>query len=103
MVSAFSAVRSQATKASQRGATDQSPLLRQLAPRERRLLEHFRSQSTATTEEIAKYLALSPRTVQGLCTSWVTSGFLVVANPARKSRLYRLSETYESLITARGE
>jgi Fic family protein len=99
MAHAFSAVRNQAVQASRRGASDQSALLRQLGPRERRLLEMFRTQSTATTEEIAKHLALSPRTVHGLCATWITSGFLIIANPARKSRLYRLSATYESLMT----
>jgi Fic family protein len=99
MAHAFSAVRSQAVQASRRGASDQSVLLRQLGPRERRLLELFRTQSTATTEEIAKHLALSPRTVHGLCATWITSGFLLISNPARKSRLYRLGATYESLMT----
>lgn len=41
MADAFSAVRAQAAKAAKRGAQDQSGLLRNLDPRERRLLELF--------------------------------------------------------------
>ena len=53
MAEAFTAVRTQAVAASERGSKDQSPLLRKLDPRQRQVLGLFRSQGTATTAQIA--------------------------------------------------
>ena len=50
MAQAFAAIRVQAVNAAQRGAQDRAPLLRRLDPRQRRLLDLFRRQGTATTE-----------------------------------------------------
>jgi Fic family protein len=97
MAHAFAAVRSQAIAASQRGAVDHSTLLRQIDPRQRRLLSLFQRLGTATTEEIATYLGLSPRTVISLCRLWLASGFLVYHDASRKNRSYRLGPTYVSL------
>ena len=99
MAEAFSAVRAQAVQAARRGAQDRSPLLRQLDPRQRRLLALFRGQGTATTEEIAAHLGLSPRTVVALCRAWLSSGFLSLHDPSRKNRSYQLGPDYERLIT----
>jgi len=98
MMEAFAAVRTQAQQASRRGAPDQSRLLRQLDPRQRRLLALFRAQGTATTGEIAAHLALSPRTVVALCRGWVAVGFLSLRDPSRKNRSYQLGAAYERLI-----
>ena len=98
MAESFTAVRNQAVQAARRTVPDQSALLRQIDPRERRLLTLFRTQGTATAAEIATHLALTPRTVVGLCRGWVASGFLVIQNPARKNRSYRLAPAYETLV-----
>jgi Fic family protein len=97
MAEAFSAVRSQAAKAAQRGAMDRTGQLRNLDPRERRLLELFRQQGTATAAEIATHLRLSQRTVVALCRAWLKTGFLELKNPSRKNRAYRLGKEYEAL------
>lgn len=102
MAEAFAAVRAQATSAARRGAADTSPLLRQLDPRQRRLLTLFRGQGTATTEEMAAHLALSPRTVTALCRDWVAAGFLDLRDPSRKNRSYRLAAQYEALVAESG-
>jgi len=81
-----------------RGAQDQSGLLRNLDPRERRLLELFRRNGTATAAEIANHLKLSHRTVVGLCRSWLKTGFLELQNRSRKNRAYRLGQAYLTLI-----
>lgn len=99
MADAFAAVRAQATQAAARGARDATPALRALEPRERKLLELFRTQGTATAAEIARHLGLSPRTVQSLCLAWLENGFLLLANPSRKSRSYRLGTSYERLVS----
>ena len=98
MAEAFTAVRVQAAQAADRDARDLAPMLRQLDPRKRQTLTLFRSQGTATTAEVAQHLGLSPRTVSALCRKWVQDGFLVVHDPSRKNRAYRLSPTYEALL-----
>ncbi len=98
MADAFTKVRIQAEKASARGAGDLAPLLRQLDPRQRRLLELFRGRGSATTSEIAAHLGISPRTVTALCREWVKAGFLALHDPSRKNRSYRLAPEYERLV-----
>ncbi len=94
MDDAFGNIRLAALKV---GTPEKAPaanLLRELDPRQRRLLTLFNRQGSATSEEMAKYLKLSPRTVVDLCRQWVTSGFLEVQNPSRKARSYRLATRY---------
>lgn len=98
MAQAFKAVQAQAEGAADPKARNQSPLLRQLDPRQRRLLELFQGQGTATTAEMATHLGLSPRTVVALCRRWVKNGFLVMHDPSRKNRAFRLAEDYERFM-----
>lgn len=97
MAQACANVRAQAVQAAQRGAPDHSALLRQLDPRQRQLLILFQGQGSATAEEIAQHLGLSPRTVAALCRAWVSAGFLAFRDPSRKNRSYRLTKEYERL------
>jgi Fic family protein len=96
---AVSAVQAQAKRAADRGALDRSALLRQLDPRQRRLLTLFRHQGNATTAEIAECLGLSPRTIVALSRNWVADGFLALQDPSRKNRAYRLAPAFEHLAT----
>jgi Fic family protein len=98
MADAFSAVRVQAARAVERDARDASPLLRQLDPRQRRLLELYRDRGMVTTADIAAHLGLSRRTVADLCRRWVIEGFLEPHDQSRKGRSYRLGPAYERLI-----
>jgi Fic family protein len=98
MADAFAAVRLQAARAVARDSRDVSPLLRQLDPRQRRLLELYRDRGIATGADIAAHLGLSRRTVADLCRQWVAEGFLDLQNESRKGRSYRLSPAYERLI-----
>ena len=94
MDEAFGKIRLAALKV---GAARNAPatnLLRELDPRQRRLLTLFNRQGSATSEEMAKHLKLSQRTVVDLCRAWVSTGFLEVQNPSRKARSYRLAERY---------
>lgn len=102
MAESFAAVRAQAAKGALRGAVDRSPTLRNLDPRQRRLVVLFKDQKSASTAEIAAHLGLSPRTVTALCRQWIQSGFLTLANPSRKARLYGLSAEVEREVMGEG-
>ena len=95
MAEAFAKVRAAAAGAGSRGAKDQAARLRQLDPRQRRVLELFRARASATSVEIAACLGLKPRTVVALCRGWVAEGFLELADASRKKREYRLGEGFE--------
>jgi Fic family protein len=98
MAEAFSAVRAQAAQAQTRGAKDQSDRLRQLDPRERKLLALFAKQSAATTDEMARHLGLSHRTLLELCRRWVRDGFLEMKDASRKRRRYGLGGGFDDLL-----
>lgn len=100
MAASFAAVRTQAAEAARRGAADYSPLLRQLDPRQRRLLVLFQDRQIVTTGDIAAHLGLSPRTVVALCRTWLASGFLALHDPSRKNRSYQLDPEFERLAAA---
>ena len=94
MADAFTKVRTAAARAGTQAAPDQCAQLRDLDPRQRRLLALFRKQGSATAAEMAAHLKMSPRTLVQLCRSWTASGFLEYQNAARKNRCYRLGERY---------
>ncbi len=99
MAAAVRAVRAQAARAVDRGGQDASPTLRNLDPRQRRLLELFRGRGVVNAAEIAAHLGLSPRTVSALCRQWTEVGFLAVHDASRKGRSYRLADSYERLVS----
>lgn len=96
MAQAFSKIKVEATK-EQSETLDQSSLLRELDPRQRRLLVLFQQQGSATAQEMAEHLKLKPNTLVILAREWVKSGFLETQNASRKIRSYRLGERYISL------
>ena len=95
MADAFAKVRRKADDAHMRGAPDRTALLRQLDPKQRQVLDIFRRQGSATAAEMSGELGLSSRTVRPLCALWVKEGFLVICNPSRRNRLYRLEARWE--------
>jgi Fic family protein len=72
--------------------------LLRLDRRARLALGLFTHQETITAAEVSRALGLSPRATRDLLVAWVTEGWLEVADPARKSRRYRLSAEYRRLI-----
>jgi Fic family protein len=70
---------------------DQSALIRQLDPKQRKALELFQASETITSRQVGDLFGFKPRTSAALCATWVKSGFLTIANPSNKSRKYKLS------------
>ena len=99
MADAFSKIKRVAMQSSKELPQDQSATLRDLDPRQRRLLELFQKNGSATAEEMAAHLKMSQRTVVQLCREWIQSGFLEYQNSARKNRSYRLGERYHRLTS----
>jgi Fic family protein len=101
MADAFTKVRAAATQARGQDANDQSAELRDLSPTQRRLLDLFRRQGSATAAEMASHLKMSPRTLSQLSRDWIVDGFLEYQSAARKNRAYRLAERFEKLAQKR--
>lgn len=94
MMVAFENVIDHMIAAQNRGEQDQNPLLRQLDPKQRKVLELFKQHDIVTASEIGELLRFKPKTASTLCQKWVASGFLVIENPSNKARSYRLSNKF---------
>lgn len=99
MAGSFAKIRSRAEEAQARGAHDQTPLLRELTTQQRRALSLFARMKTVASGDVSKFFKISARSASTLCRKWVNAGFLMIADPSKKARKYRLAETYEALIT----
>lgn len=99
MADSFASVRQQASKEQEHGHRDQSSVLRRLSPAQRQALELFREQMDINAKDVATLFKISQRQASRYCKQWVEQGFLVVADPAKRSRRYRLSPDYESLFS----
>ena len=77
---------------------DSSPWLRKLDPRQRKALVLFRHSDAVTSRDIAKLFTLSERAARNLVTAWVEQGFVLVADPAKKSRKYGLANEFRRLL-----
>jgi Fic family protein len=98
MAQSYATVKLRATHASRRGGIDRMAIIRTLDPRVRRLLDLFRNQGSATNAEIARHLKLSPRTTVSLSREWLLKGLVVISDPSRKNRSYRLAPEYEKAL-----
>lgn len=98
MATSFEKVRDQALREAERGRKDQSKLLRNLDAKQRRALTLFQQSRVITSKDIAELFGYRPRTATLLCQRWVEGGFLAIIDPARKSRRYKLSGAYDTII-----
>ena len=98
MADSFESVRRRAMEAADSGAQDRSPVLRRLDPRQRRVLELFRDSNTITSHDVGTLFSISDRAARNLLSAWVDNSFLVIADPARKSRRYGLASEFQSII-----
>ncbi len=99
MAESFTNVRHQASRQDSIGQRDQSAVLRKLSPPQRQALELFRARMEITAKDVATLFKVSPRQASRYCQQWVEQGFLAVADPAKRTRSYRLSTDYENLFS----
>jgi hypothetical protein len=96
MADSFGKVRSRAESIGLSSRDDnKEAILRELRPLQRQALGLFLKSKVVTATELADYLGLSPRQGRLLCGNWIQAGFLVVHNPSKKARSYRMAERFE--------
>lgn len=98
MTLSFESVLKYMVEADKQGFSDQSVLMRQLDPRQRKTLELFQQFETVTSRQIGELFGFKPRTSAALCAEWVKQSFLIVVDSSNKGRKYKLSTQYEALL-----
>ncbi|MFS8563630.1 MAG: Fic family protein [Rhabdochlamydiaceae bacterium] len=98
MAVAFENVLKRMSEANIQGSPDQSALIRNLDPRQRKGLELLQAFETITSSQIGELFGFKPRTSAQICKLWVAGGFLEIANPSNRARKYKISKQYECLI-----
>ena len=80
------------------GIAQEPENLRKLDHRARTVLSLFAKKDRITAWDIADVLGLSNRMVRILLTTWVSEGWLFVADASNKSRAYTLSASYRQFV-----
>ena len=71
-----------------------------MTAQERNALPLFARTSTVAARDVAEFFGISMWAGSKLCIKWTEKGFLVIADPSKKARRYRLAEKYEGIIAA---
>ncbi len=98
LASAVTSVKDEIVRLSREGSPGEPEALRRLDARARAVLTLFACQDRITAPEVARLLGLSDRTARLLLQRWTEEGWLIVANPSRRGRVYELSAAYRQLI-----
>lgn len=98
MVDSFAKIRSQAEKTQLQNEPNQTDLLRELTPQQRKALSLFTRMKIVASSDIAKFFKITTRGASALCLKWVDDGFLMIVDPSKKARRYQLAEKYERLV-----
>ncbi len=96
MLESFQKVKEHALLA--QSTKDISRELKSLDPRQRKALALFRKKTAITSQDIKKLFKLKSRTARQLCSSWLQKGFLVIIDPAKRTRKYGINQTYRNLL-----
>jgi Fic family protein len=100
MAVSFENVLKRMQDANYKGQPDHSAKLRQLDPRQRKVLELFQQFETITANQIGQLFGFQARTNTQLCKNWTDAGFLEIVDFSRKARKYKLAKKYEELIVS---
>lgn len=98
IATSFEKVCDQARREAEKGGKDQSKLLRNLDAKQRRAVTLFQSSREIAAKDVAGLFGYKPRTAALLCQRWVEKGFLDTTDPAKKSRRYKLADTYAAIV-----
>ncbi len=98
MANSFDKVKARAGQAARAGEADLSAELRDLSPRQRKALALFQQQNEIAAADVQKLFRIQPRTARAWCADWVENGFLIVSDPSRKARKYRLADKLRSFV-----
>ena len=98
MADSFEKVQTRTTEAALKGEPDRASLLRQLDPRQRKAMTLFRKSSTITSQNLAELFGITQRAARDLLAAWLVDQFIVIDDPSKKTRTYRLSPSFESII-----
>jgi Fic family protein len=98
LAAAFTSTKEEIVRISREGSQGEPEALRRLDARARAVLALFARQDHITAPEVARLLGLSDRSARLLLQKWTGEGWLVVANPSRRGRIYELSASYRQLI-----
>ncbi len=98
MLEAFDKVEKHSLVALSKNEIDQSPLLRQLDPKQRKILSLFNQQEIITSNDVALFFNFSTRSARQLTFKWHQEGFLEAVDFSKKARKYKLSPQYKQLF-----
>lgn len=98
MVTSFDNILKFMNEAKNQGLPDQMNLLRELDPKQRKVLELCQKFTFITASQVGELFGFKPRTSAQLCKRWIEVGFLEVVDSSNKGRKYKLSRRYEALI-----
>ncbi len=82
----------------EKGLPDQTVALRELDPKQRRVLELFLESNIITSRQIGNLFGFQPRTAAKICAQWVKDDFLEIVDPSNKARKYKLAEIHQKLL-----
>jgi Fic family protein len=99
MAEALEKVKNKAQEISQQEPLDKSQLLRKLDPRKRKALVIFEKSETLYSSDIEKLFKVKPRTATKICQDWVSDGFLMISDPSKKARKYKLHSSWSALTS----
>lgn len=94
----FELAKDEALRSARDGLPTEPEELRKLDRRARMVLGLFAKQESITATDVAKLLGLSDRQVRDLIRGWVMNGWLVISDPAKRSRAYVLSAEYRRSV-----
>jgi Fic family protein len=90
MIDSFEKVKTHALVAYHEGLEDRSNIFRDFDAQQQAALTLFKKSKIIAAKDIQSFFAISPRAARSLCLKWQREGFLVLKDPAKKSRKYEL-------------
>lgn len=99
MLESFKNIKLHTEQAVLQGAQDTSQLLNTLTKPQQTLMVFFQHHGELTSRDVQFLFKLSERTARNWLKKWFDQGFIVVGNPSKIKRSYRLAKEYEELLS----